>query len=65
MFERLTINLTSQEREAIELIANSEMRDLRHQIRYVLRQELESRGLLPSDKDQIISDPKNNKTCDE
>lgn len=49
MLERLTINLTSQERKALQIIADSEMRDIRDQIRFLLRNELESRGLLTLD----------------
>ena len=46
MLERLTINLTTQEREALESIAKSEIRDLREQARYLIRLELERRCLL-------------------
>jgi hypothetical protein len=49
MLERLTINLSENEKQALEIIATSEMRNLREQARFILRQEFERRGLLKSD----------------
>ncbi len=46
MLERLTINLSQLERQALEKIATVELRDLRDQARFILRQEFERRGFL-------------------
>jgi hypothetical protein len=49
MLERLTINLSRNEKQALETIATAEMRNLREQARFILRQELEKRGLLQAE----------------
>jgi hypothetical protein len=46
MLERITINLSKNEKQALEIIATAEMRNLREQARFILCQELEKRGLL-------------------
>ena len=46
MLQRLTINLSAPEQQALEKIAATELRDLREQARFILRQELTRRGLL-------------------
>ncbi len=48
MQSRLTVTLSDQERKALRIVAESEMRALNDQARYILRRELERRGLLPS-----------------
>ncbi|HLB31200.1 MAG TPA: hypothetical protein VJN91_06700 [Gammaproteobacteria bacterium] len=47
MLERLTLNLSTEERAALERLAASEMRSLREQARFLVRSSLERRGLLP------------------
>ena len=49
MLQRLTINLSKPEQEALERIAAIEIRDMRDQARFILRQELERRGFLQED----------------
>jgi hypothetical protein len=44
----LTITLSSQEREALRRLARFERRTLNDQVCYILRRDLERRGLLPS-----------------
>ena len=44
----MTIRLSSDEREALQSLADSELRPLREQIRHVLREKLERRCLLPN-----------------
>jgi hypothetical protein len=46
MLTRLTIVLDQDERAAIEVLALQEMRGLRDQIRFVLREAVQQRGLL-------------------
>ena len=48
MLERISINISTREREVLETIAVSEMWGLRDQIRFLLHEELEKRGLLAS-----------------
>lgn len=43
---RIVIPLDTDERRALSLLAASELRDPRLQVRYILRNELERRGLL-------------------
>jgi len=43
---RIVISLDTNERRALSLLAMSELRDPRLQMRYILRNELERRGLL-------------------
>lgn len=43
---RIVIPLDTDERRALSLLAASELRDPRLQVRYMLRSELERRGLL-------------------
>jgi hypothetical protein len=44
----LTITLSNQEREALRMLAKFERRTLNDQVCYILRRDLERRGLLPS-----------------
>jgi len=46
MLQRLTINISDLEQEALEKVAAIEIRDIREQARFMLRQCLEQRGLL-------------------
>lgn len=46
MMSRIQIYLADDERKALQQLAIDEMRGLRDQIRFVLRQDLERRGLL-------------------
>jgi hypothetical protein len=50
---RLQVVLDPTEASVLAQWAESEMRDPRDQIRFVLRQELERRGLLPTDAEQV------------
>lgn len=49
MLQRLTINLSKPEQEALEKFAAIEIRDMRDQARFILRQELERLGFLKTD----------------
>lgn len=57
MLERLTINLSKNEKQALEAIAISELRNLREQVRFILRQEFTRRGLLQSDPAPFATPP--------
>lgn len=46
MLTRITVYMTRQERDALSCIARDEMRDIREQVRWLLRLELERRGML-------------------
>jgi len=46
MQSRLTVTLSDQERKALRVVAELEMRTLNDQARYILRCELERRRLL-------------------
>lgn len=48
MITRITIPVSVEEREALRLLAQQEMRDPREHLRYLLRRELQSRNLLQS-----------------
>jgi hypothetical protein len=48
MPSELTVTLSDQECEALRALAKFEMRTLNDQIRFILRRDLERRGLLPS-----------------
>ena len=49
MSTRLMVSLTSSEANALARIADVELRDPREQLRLLLRQELQRRGLLACD----------------
>jgi hypothetical protein len=46
MLTRLTISFSEEERRALEIISRIEFRPLREQIRYMVRVDLERRGLI-------------------
>jgi aminoglycoside/choline kinase family phosphotransferase len=46
MESRLTIVLSEEEREALQSIAQHELRAMRDQVRLIVRRDLERRGLL-------------------
>ena len=50
MMERFTIKVTRQEREALQRLADKELRDFREQAHLIIKQALESQGLLSSNK---------------
>jgi hypothetical protein len=52
MMERFTIKITSQEREALQRLAEIELRDFREQAHLIIKRTLESQGLLSSNKTQ-------------
>jgi len=55
MVERLTLHLTTEERKALQIAAEAEVRDIREQARFFVRLELERRGLLaPQEAEQKI-----------
>lgn len=43
---RITVPVSIDEREALRILAQQEMRDPREQVRYLLQQELIKRGML-------------------
>jgi hypothetical protein len=51
MLTKLTLTLTSEERSALQVIAQREMRGLKEQIRYMLCEEVRKRDLLPALKE--------------
>lgn len=53
MLERMTLNLSTQERMALEAMAAVEMRNIREQARFIIREELTRRGLLIEDAPTI------------
>jgi hypothetical protein len=55
MQERLTLILSTLERKALQEAAQADMRDLRGQARFIIREGLQMRGLL---QDGQTSEPK-------
>ena len=53
MATRIQITLSGAERSALAELAEMELRDLRDQLRHILRQELMCRGLLAPDGSAI------------
>ncbi len=49
MLTRLVIRLEEHEREALRLLAEHELRDIRVQASLIIRQELARRGLIKAD----------------
>lgn len=47
---RITITIAAEERQALQTMARKEIRPLKDQIRYLLRQEAVKRGLLPQEE---------------
>lgn len=47
--KRISITLSNEETAALIAYAQASLRHPREQVRYVLRKELERRGLLPAD----------------
>lgn len=58
MMERFTIKITSQEREALQRLADKELRDFREQAHLIIKQTLESQGLLNPNKTQEATNAK-------
>ncbi len=50
MLKKITVILSDQEKVALQAAAEREMRGVRDQARFVIRQELERRGLLKPDQ---------------
>ena len=48
-YARITVPLTTQERQALVTIAERECRDPREHLRFMLRREARDLGLLPGD----------------
>jgi len=46
---RVVVSLSPEEAEGLNHLAAENLRDRRDQLRWVLRQHLEERGMLPSD----------------
>ena len=46
MLTRITVTLTTQERDALRALAEKELRDTRAQAALIIREELQRRGLL-------------------
>jgi len=49
---RITVTLERQERAGLMKLADAELRSPSEQLRHILRQELERRGLWPAQADQ-------------
>ncbi len=47
---RITVPLTTNERQALVTIAERECRDPREHLRYLIRREAQALGLLPDDR---------------
>lgn len=56
MLIRLYIILSEDERLAIQTLAKKDLRSLRDQIRFMLRQNLLRQGLLPDEQGQTKAD---------
>jgi hypothetical protein len=59
---RITVILTSGERDALRLLAFQERRDTRQQAALIIRQALEHRGLLPieiNQDEEVLHAPSN------
>lgn len=54
MLERMTIYLSTPERLALEALASSDMRNVREEIRFLVRDALEVRGLIRRDDQREI-----------
>lgn len=55
MTTRLQVSLNRMEADALANLAASELRDPRDQIRLVVRQELQRRGLLPATRQEAVA----------
>ena len=59
MLERMTVRLSTEEREALERLAQTEVRDFRDQARHIIRVELERLGFIKlvtnSDQEEITN----------
>ncbi len=49
-YGRITVPLTTNERQALVTIAERECRDPREHLRYLVRREAQAMGLLPDDR---------------
>ena len=49
-YGRITVPLTTNERQALVTIAERECRDPRDQLRFILRREAQAMGLLPDER---------------
>ncbi len=56
MMERFTIKITRQEREALQRLADKELRDFREQAHLIIKQTLENKGLLISGNKDGLQD---------
>jgi hypothetical protein len=56
MFARLTIHFSEDERKALEEISLRELRPLKEQIRFIVRADLERRGLLAPQEEEGVKD---------
>ncbi len=52
---RITISLFDDEREALNVLAQRERRDIRAQAAFLIRHDLRQRGLLPIEENTAIS----------
>lgn len=52
---RISVPITTEEREALRALAKSELRDPREQVRFLLRQEFEKRGFLPTNANSDVT----------
>ena len=54
MVKRLTLTLEQPEYSALLKVAMAELRNPQDQARYILRRDLENRGLIPSESQQVV-----------
>lgn len=59
MLNRITVFIEEDERVALEKLAKQEMRGLRDQIRFVLREVIQQRGLLLPEQAKQFTEPCN------
>ena len=57
MATRLVVTLTPEERRGLDLISIESLRDPREQLRYLLREHLNERGMLPASERQAGQQP--------
>ncbi len=63
MTARLMITLTSNECDALMSMADTDLRDPREQLRYLLREEAGRRGLLPNEQQVKYEEDQDGKTA--
>ena len=57
MIQRLTISFTPDERKALQAMAEKDFRPPKDQLRWLLREEAQRRGLLPAKQEARPAQP--------